>query len=66
MTAPLGFRQHPSTKLPTIESIRLTNDVLAVEQLVKENRNIELREFLFDLTKDTARYDIEQASNKGV
>jgi len=45
----LGSRQHPSRTLPVIEDMRLTNQCLEIERLVKENRWVELRQYVYEL-----------------
>jgi len=51
MTA-LGYRDKYSyKKLPITAAIQLTNKVLEVERLVKEYRNEDLHQFLYDLQR---------------
>lgn len=49
----IGFRDpHTYRKLPLVPALALTNRVLEVERLVREHRNSDLHQLLFDLSEN--------------
>lgn len=49
---PLATREHPADRLPLIADLRLTNQALEVERLVRGRDFRQLRRYLFDLQRE--------------